>query len=64
MTKPGKEPMKMRAVMIPDALWEEAGKMADAQGLSRSELVRRGVMREIVYGRKSAMAAKVREAAK
>ena len=31
----------MRAVKIPDDLWEAVGQMADRQGVSRNEIVRR-----------------------
>lgn len=51
MTKPGEEPMRLRSLAVPDGLWDEAGQIAEAQGISRSELARRGLMREIRWQR-------------
>ena len=64
MTKPGEEPMRLRSLAVPDGLWDEAGQIAEAQGISRSELIRRGMMREIAWGKKKAMAAAIRAASK
>lgn len=64
VTKPDDEPKRLRSMVVPDALWEEAGQIAKAQGISRSELIRRGLMREIAWGKKRAMARAVRKAAK
>ena len=41
----------MRAVNIPDELWEEAQERAVGMGVTRSELARRGLMREIRWQR-------------
>ena len=41
----------MRAVNIPDELWEEAQEIAVGMGVTRSELARRGLMREIRWQR-------------
>ena len=49
---------------MPDELWDEAQAEAEAQGLSRSELVRRGLIREMAYARMKRMRAAVKEAGK
>ena len=40
---PNGEGGKMRAVCIPDELWERTGVMAGALGVSRNEVVRRAL---------------------
>lgn len=57
MTPTGKggKVQKMRAVSMPDELWAEAEEVAVSLGMSRAELVRRGLVREIAYGKARAM---------
>lgn len=52
--------MKMRAVSVPDPLWEEAVKLAQQEGISAAELVRRGLMREIAWIKMRRMRARSR----
>lgn len=62
MTPTGKggRVQKMRAVSVADELWEDAKAAALELGLSRSELVRRGLVREIAYARMKAMRQRVK----
>ena len=48
--KPGRT-QKMRAVSLPDELWDEAEEVARLLNMSRSEMVRSGLKREISLAR-------------
>ena len=48
--KPGRT-QKMRAVSLPDELWDEAEEVARQLNMSRSEMVRSGLKREISLAR-------------
>ena len=48
--KPGRE-QKMRALGVPDELWDEADEVAKLTNTSRSEMLRSGLKREISLAR-------------